>query len=215
MKKPLLILLPTAALLAAGAAWHHWSHRHHTAYSAQPETALPAPPASSIAHIGPATPPPDHVTTDSAAIFKKAFWRDPSPEDHIAHAERREWRDGQGVTRWEWFLEVAASPALVKYLRDDNAFGLLPVSEKPSALPETRPAWFDFNPIETDAFTSRTGKLRLHFSKKDNKLYASNAGQGFQRGAPAPATASTEAAAVTRPAPPGRLPTTPPPIPSP
>jgi hypothetical protein len=249
MRKPLLILLPAAALLAAGAAWHHQSRqsdRSHTSYKTDEAAAPPQDKAPASLTLSPATPkpevtPPDRILTDAPAIFKKAFWRDPSPEDHIAHAERREWRDGEGVTRWEWYLEVNASPGLLKYLREENAFGLLPAtpraSDKPGtanvpviaktpppaaaipALPENRPEWFQFNPADTDIFQSRTGKLRLYFSKTDNKLYASNAGQGFQRGAAAPASAAAAAempAASATPAPPsGRLPTTPPPIPSP
>lgn len=250
MKKPLLIALPAAALLAAGAAWHHHSKQtdRPNASAAAYDSSSPQPEKSpgsltlSPAFSKLAPPPPDLLLTDAPAIFKKAFWRSPAAEDHIAHAERREWHDAQGVTRWEWYLEVSASPGLLKYLREENAFGLLPatprasagpvtgnsaanvpvIAKKPppaaaAALPENRPGWFQFNTADTDIFQSRDGQLRLYFSKTDNKLYASNAGHGFQRGAAAPASASVQvpAATSTPPPAPGRLPTTPPPIPSP
>lgn len=31
------------------------------------------------------------------------------------------------LAKWQWFIVVQPSPELVKYLRDDNAFGLVSV----------------------------------------------------------------------------------------
>jgi len=150
---------------------------------------------------------PTAILTEPTAIFKRAFWRAPSAGDEILHAERREWADAGGVTKWQWFIVVKASPELLKYLRDDNAFGLIPA--KAALLPDEKPQWFSFNPNEVAVLKSRHGKMQLVFQTQDNTLYASDAGGGFQRGAPEPTPAHPD-----RPAPsPGRLPNTPPPRP--
>lgn len=198
MKKPLLILLP-AVLLAAGIGWYVRS---------LPERPVAAP-AVAVPQKG---PPPTRTLTDGAAIFKKAFWREPVAADQIQHAERQEWSDAEGITRWAWFLEVNASPELVKYLREDNSFGLTPAQS--AKLPEGQPSWFSFEPGAVSVLNSRRGNLQLIFSNQDNRLLACDSGHGFQRGAAAPAAATDNPA--TRPAPlPGRLPTTPPPNPNP
>ena len=68
------------------------------------------------------------VQNDPVKIFQRACWASPTSEDTILHAERREWSDAEGVLKWEWFLVVEPSPALLKRLRDDNVFGLVPVT---------------------------------------------------------------------------------------
>jgi hypothetical protein len=153
--------------------------------------------------------PPTLTLNDAEEIFKKAFWRRPSPTDQIQHAERHEWRDADGLERWQWFLVVSASPELIKYLREDNAFGLVP-SSSVSANPEA-PDWFVFKTEEFSIFRSPQSGLQLMFSKADNTLYATDSGRGFTKGAPEPVK---QAAPLSAPAP-GRLPTTPPPTPKP
>lgn len=128
---------------------------------------------------------PSKVVTDAEVIFKRAFWRRPSEEDQILHAERHEWSDEDGLQRWQWFLVVKASPGLIKDLRDDNAFGLMPGFSGPSS-PEA-PAWFVFKPDDFSIFQSPQTGLRLMFSKVDNTLYATDSGRGFTKGAPEPA----------------------------
>jgi len=121
--------------------------------------------------------------TDAEEIFKKAFWRRPSSLDQIQHAERHEWRDADGLERWQWFLVVNASPELSKYLRDDNAFGLIPGRVEPIT---EAPAWFSFNPADVSVFKAPGSGMRLIFSKIDNTLYAKASGLGFAKGALAP-----------------------------
>ena len=152
---------------------------------------------------------PTDTLTNSEEIFNRAFWRRPGNDDHIQHAERHEWRDAAGLERWQWFLVVSASPELIKYLREDNAFGLVP-SSSVSANPEA-PDWFVFKPEEFSIFRSPQSGLQLMFSKADNTLYATDSGRGFTKGAPEPVK---QAAPLSAPAP-GRLPTTPPPTPKP
>jgi hypothetical protein len=150
---------------------------------------------------------PTETVTDSAEIFKRAFWRRPGTADQILHAERHEWSDGEGLQRWQWFLVVKASPELIKELRDDNAFGLVPGSSGPSN-PEA-PDWFVFKPDEFSIFQSPQSGMRLMFSKTDNTLYATDSGRGFTKGAPAPPPATQGAQT------PGRIPSSPPPRPKP
>jgi hypothetical protein len=147
---------------------------------------------------------PTKTVTDSAEIFKRAFWRRPGNDDQILHAERHEWSDAEGLLRWQWFLVVKASPELIKDLRDDNAFGLVPASSV-SANPEA-PDWFAFKPDEFSIYHSPQSGMRLMFSKTDNTLYATDSGRGFTKGAPEPDKPIQQASA------PGRLPTTPPPL---
>jgi hypothetical protein len=149
--------------------------------------------------------PPTLTLTDGEEIFKKAFWRRPSPADQIQQAERHEWRDADGLERWQWFLVVSASPELIKYLRDDNAFGLVPASAAP--VVSEAPAWFRFKPEDVAVLQASHAGMRLMFSKSDNTLYATDSGRGFTKGAPEPPPATQGAQT------PGRIPSSPPPKP--
>ena len=149
--------------------------------------------------------PPTKTVTDTVEIFKRAFWRRPAPEDEILHAERQEWSDAEGLQRWRWFLVVKASPALVKNLREENAFRLLPSESVPP--PGDAPGWFAFQAENFELLQSPDRSMHLFFSKSDNTLYASAAGRGFTRGAPEAPPPVQGASA------PGRLPTTSPPNP--
>jgi hypothetical protein len=151
--------------------------------------------------------PPTLTLTDAEEIFKKAFWRRPSPADQIQLAERHEWRDADGLERWQWFLVVSASPELIKYLRDDNAFGLVPASAAP--VVSEAPAWFRFKPEDVTVLQASHAGMRLMFSKSDNTLYATDSGRGFTKGAPEPPPATQGAQS------PGRIPSSPPPKPKP
>ena len=158
----------------------------------------------SIAWVG---APPDRVVMDPEQVFRRAFWRSPVAGDEIVHAERYEWHDAEGVTKWQWFIELNPSPELIKYLRDDNAFGLTRTSSV--TWSDEKPAWFNFKSTKAVVMKSAHTKLQLIFMTSDNTLYATDSGFGMQRGAPEP----------TKPAPavpvPGRLPKTPPPSPKP
>jgi hypothetical protein len=128
---------------------------------------------------------PSATVTDAEEIFKRAFWRRPSKDDQILHAERHEWSDEDGLQRWQWFLVVKASSKLIKDLRDDNVFGLMPGYSGP--LSREAPVWFVFKPDDFSTFQSPQTGLRLMFSKVDNTLYATDSGRGFTKGAPEPA----------------------------
>jgi hypothetical protein len=150
---------------------------------------------------------PAAVKIDPAEVFQRAFWQPPGSGDQILHAERREWTDAGGVKQWQWFLVVEPSPELVKYLREDNAFGLVPASTLPEMT--DAPAWFAVRPGEVDALRAPQGRMNLFFSKTQRLLHATSSGAGFRPGAP---EAVKEPPARQSPA--GRLPGTPPPSPA-
>ena len=151
--------------------------------------------------------PPASTLTDADEVFKSAMWRRPSPEDNILHAERREWRDANGVSRWQWFLEVHPSAELVKHLREDNAFGLVPGKQEPR--PDHAPEWYDPKAGDFDTMTSAMTGMSLMFNKNRNLLYATAAGGGFRPGAPEPLAPPPQPQVAT-----GRFPLNPPPNPN-
>lgn len=144
------------------------------------------------------------VEIDPAEIFRRALRQPPGTGDKILHAERREWTDAAGLKRWQWFLVVEPSPELVKYLREDNAFGLVPGSA--GLLDSEAPSWFVFKSDDFSIFRSPHSGMRLMFSKTEGVLYATDSGRGFTKGAPEPVKQAAPPSAS------GRLPTTPPPI---
>lgn len=156
--------------------------------------------------------PPTSIQTDAKEIFRRAFWQSPGDTDKILNAERREWADATGVQKWQWFLEVEASPELIRYLRDDNAFGLSPAQEVPDV--ERAPAWFVYPAAGVDFLKSRRGQMTFCFSKTGNRLFASDSGTGFRPGAPEPVTDSATPDLLNPPST-GRLPNSMPPMVSP
>ena len=201
MKKAVILLVPILAILAWFGLPGRGSKESAPAtpsVTVVPELIIP----SAITWQGAA---PTQSVTDAAEVFKRAFWRRPSGEDEILHAERHEWSDADGVARWQWFIVVKASPGLLKDLRDDNTFGLVAAASGPAAT--DAPAWFEFNPEDVSEMHSRDSGLRLMFSKGDNTLYATASGYGFTKGAAEP-TPVIRTAPIS-----GRLPSTSPPTP--
>ena len=183
------ICIPAIILVGLGVAWF------------VQRAPAPTPPPAEIPIVW-QDGPPDLLSRDPEEIFKKAFWRRPSSLDQIQQAERHEWRDAGGLKRWQWFLVVKASPDLIKYLRDDNAFGLVATSDAPEVT--EAPSWFQFELKEVTVLQSRHTGMRLMFSKSDNTLYATDSGRGFTNGAPEPSSTIQGAQ------PPGRIPSSPP-----
>ena len=146
----------------------------------------------------PQAPAPSTTITDPATVFQKALWKRPNSSDRIHHAERREWKDADAVSRWQWFLEVEPSPEIVRYLRDENAFGL---KSRPTAelLPDA-PTWFIRDTRDARILSAPGGGMQLIFTAGDARLFAMGSGGGFRPGAPEkpPALAQIPAA--------GRLP---------
>lgn len=173
-------------------------------YVVSPELATPvtdSPPASHESHP---PDPPTSTLTDPVEVFQKAFWKRPASGDRILNAERREWSDSGGIKRWQWFIEVEPSPGLVKYLREDNAFALVPVATV-SPVSDS-PAWFRFSPEDVEALATPQGKMQLFFSKSKSRLYATDGGGGFQSGLPEAARIGPSEKSTS-----GRIPATSPP----
>lgn len=200
------IVLTTAVAVIAGVSIALWNRASPSGSAA---------PAPRTPEVKSTTPPPTRTLTDSKAIFRKAFWREPSPGDQILHAERQEWSDAEGLTQWAWFLVVQPSADLSRYLQKENAFGLVEATS--ARMPPGHPSWFVIPPGEAKIYQSPRGNLQLIFPAAGGKLYACDSGKAFQRGAPSPAVAKPDPT-LPPPSPgpaPGRLPNTPPPIPKP
>jgi hypothetical protein len=187
--KRLIILL--AALILAFIGWH---------------LASPQADQTDLSGLsdGPKQPSPTSTVTDPAVVFQKAFWKRPTPEDRILHAERREWQDKDGLSKWQWFIAVKPSPALVDHLISDNAFMLTPRSGRREHADDP-PKWFPTEAPQT--FANPNGTFQILWYKEQNLLHATDSGSGFRPGAPEPVKA------ITASQPEGRLPTTPPPKP--
>ncbi len=151
-------------------------------------------------------PRPNTVVSDPTVVFQRAFWKHPLADDRIHHAERREWSDENGVKRWQWFISVDPSAELVKHLREDNAFGLVPM--KSSAEVRDAPPWFTFESEDIEVIGAQGGNMRLSFSNS-GRLFATDSGGGFQAGASESPSVPPQAAGN------GRLPYSPPPRPNP
>lgn len=150
--------------------------------------------------------PPTTTLTDPAAVFEKAFWKRPTADDKILHAERREWADGAGVQKWQWFIAVKPSPELVRHLIADNAFSLTRTGWREPAA--ERPGWFPESADDHEVFASASGTFTLLRDRNTGLLYATDSGGGFRPGAPEPIEPLPVARAAT-----SRLPLTPPPTP--
>lgn len=192
-RRRLVIRAGGAVVLAAALAWFGSSlaNRQKSTVKAAAPVAIPE-------------SPPRTVTSDPIKIFQRAFWRSPGENDRILHGERRDWAGDDGLAKWQWFIVVQPSPELVKYLRDDNAFGLVSGMSAPKI--EGSPTWFNFKPSDVDVLQAPRAKLILLFSKTENLLYATDSGDGFRPGAPEAQVASQKSPTST-----GRLPATPPP----
>ena len=155
-----------------------------------------------------ASPPPTSTITDPAVVFQKAFWKRPVPEDQILQAERREWQDTTGLSKWQWFISVKPSAPLVDHLVRDNAFGLSTSHDSRFDTTAAAPSWFPTKTTPgTQILTSGNGTFTLLWDKENNHLHATDSGTGFRPGAPEPG----QPVASARPV--GRLPPTPPPKP--
>lgn len=125
---------------------------------------------------------PTAITYDEEAVFQRAFWRRPSPQDRILHAEHREWTDDRGLKKWQWFIKVQGSPQLVKFLREDNPFGMICGPSRP--VIKDPPSWFTPDDPNSDTLRSKQGELMMSFHRTDRMIFATDRGYGFRAGAP-------------------------------
>ncbi len=148
-----------------------------------------------LATTVPAPPPPPPGNTEEQAttafppelVFSRAFWRRPDPADQIRHAERREWSDPDGVTRWQFFLAVDPGPALSQWLAT-NPFSLVTVTTLERDIPDP-PEWFP-NPGTATGATlqqSASGNLVVITTSGGGTVFVTDHGRGFSRPVTAPA----------------------------
>lgn len=154
-------------------------------------------------------PAPSSVSTEAEEIFRKAFWQHPGKDDRILHAERREWSDEGGLRKWQWFIIVDASPALLKRLRDDNVFDLRHQTAPPAF--GNPPDWFRVPDTGVEFMTSPHGGFCLVLEKTGRRIHATDSGAGFRPGAPEP-TRDFPPTGAASPASHGRLPDSMPPL---
>ena len=186
-------LLPLALVLGA-ALWLLLRERDAT------PAASPA-----VSRTPPATSPVMAPADSPAEIFRRVFWKRPGEGDRILQAERREEKLADGRSRWRSFLEVEASPALLDYLRRENAFGMVRLAGV--APVQDAPKWFVIESSTHEAFATPPGSLKVFFAKMGGRLYAYGEATSFTAPAPVPpkpAPAPEETSS-------GRLPAGPPP----
>ena len=191
--KKLLIFVVVVALV--GAAWFFTRNRVELSTDA-PEVARKS------------LPPPTSTNTNVTEVFQRAFWKRPTENDKILHAERREWADGDGVDRWQWFIAVDPSVELARYLKEQNPFGMS-VPKEAVALPtEQVPEWFPKSAAGFTVQQTADRQMIFLFEPDSARLYATSQGRGFAKAVEVPVAAPKASAQ-----PQGRLPTTPPPTP--
>ncbi len=149
--------------------------------------------------------PPSAVTKDGADVFRRAFWRHPTENDTILHAERSEWSDADGVQRWQWFIVVDPSPEFASYLLEQNPFSLnKPVGS--ATMPSIRvPDWFPKSEESLDVWQSAGGGMLIMNDLDSGRLYATSKGHGFAKAVKTNAVSSAQQSSPS-----GRLLRTPP-----
>ena len=171
--KPLVWL----ALAVAGFGAALWLNR-------APSPSLPAPEERPAGVPAPAVLPETLArTVDFDAVFGRALWRRPQPDDVIKNAERRDWSDAEGVTRWDWFLEVQPGPALQEWL-DTNPFSLHKSEAPQPVIPPAeapRPEWFPKDAAAFDVFVSSSSSFLILREPVTRKVYLSDSGGGLAR----------------------------------
>ena len=189
--RPAVLLLSSvaAAALIAGALA---LRRHSGSAPAAPEAMTAAPSEIAPPPTAAERPPPDSSLGPASGlstedIFRRAFWRHPTPADHILHAERREAGSAgnAGPDAWQWFLVLHPGPDLLAALRNPETFGLTPARDKNAprtVVPDLPPppAWFvAVGSADFEVLQASTGGLTVFYRATDNLLYATDHGQGF------------------------------------
>lgn len=142
---------------------------------------------ASLAPAAPAAPAPTLTTvtddgmklttnTDPTDVFQKAFWRHPTNDDQILHAERREWSVEDGVQQWQWFIAVRPGSELLVWLETNPFF--MALSNSVDAV-ENPPAWFPESSDDFKIMKNTEGRFMIMLSSDQKLLYATDAGHGF------------------------------------
>ncbi len=197
MKGVLLLIL--AVVVLAVAAWF-------VGGSSDVESAPQA-----MVEEGKALLAPTTTNTDATEVFQRAFWKRPTEKDEILHAERREWADGDGVDRWQWFIAVDPSAELARYLHEQNPFSMSAPKGEVALPADELPEWFPDSVDGYDVTQTADGQMIFLMRPGDGRLFAMSQGRGFAKAVEAPPPTPQGISTNTQ----GRLPTTSPPTPPP
>lgn len=126
------------------------------------------------------TAPEPVIVSDPVTVYTKAFWRRPTSQDKILHAERREWLDTSGnLASWQWFLVVEPSPQTLDWLAS-NPFLLQPApASQIMPGPDAAPDWFSAEALGDSPLQDATGHHVIALSGDGKRLYATDSGNGF------------------------------------
>ena len=182
MKTRLVIALACVALIGGAVAWKMEADRT-AVRPAIPPSVTPARVASPVDQQKSKAEGSISVERDAAAVFRRAFWRRPGAGDRVLHGERRDWSDASAaVQKWAWFVAVAPSPELRRWLLEENPFDLVRAAPDGAAVPlEQPPSWFPA-PGALAAMTqyrNRGGRLVVFLDDKTGRIFATDAGAGF------------------------------------
>ncbi len=133
---------------------------------------LPEPPVETLAR-----------NLNAQEVFRRALWRRPQEDDVIQNAERREWSDAEGVTRWEWFLVVTPGSVLDAWL-NTNPFSLQKVERPREGGPVSSngvPEWFPKDFPGKEIFQSNVGNFLLVRDAVNGRIFLADSGGGLAR----------------------------------
>lgn len=116
-------------------------------------------------------------------IFRRTLWRHPAADDRILNAQRREWSDEAGVTRWDVHLALQPGQETARWLAT-NPFGLSPSA--PPRPATSAPAWFPAATTGMEVRATSDGGLLMITDPPTGRLFIASSGQGFRRAVPDP-----------------------------
>jgi hypothetical protein len=124
------------------------------------------------------------LEADAEEVFRRAFWRQPSDQDLIIHAERREWAEtrNQHLNRWQWFIQLKPGSELLGILREDGKFDLkLSPTPRSWSLLAPPPPWFPQRNALTgyQVYQSSRGGITVFHLPEKNLLFATDEGYGM------------------------------------
>lgn len=181
MRPALLLIAPFLAglLVVLGLALRHSAPMSADAAPRVATVVQPATASTSVVAFAPASAGRPAFSPED--VFRRAFWRHPTPADHIVEAERKESAGPGGeIASWRWFIAVHPGPDLLAALRSPGTFGLrrVDVVEPVTAAP----AWFPATPApDTIEMLQAPAGLTVLYRAKDNLLFATDQGAGFAR----------------------------------
>ena len=151
-----------------------------------PTQPVPSLPASLEPVAAPLPEPPVETLArnlNAQEVFRRALWRRPQEDDVIQNAERREWSDAEGVTRWEWFLVVTPGSVLDAWL-NTNPFSLQKVERPREGGPVSSsgaPEWFPKDFPGKEIFQSNVGNFLLVRDAANGRIFLADSGGGLAR----------------------------------